>query len=144
MSQTSATGSKRISPSDLSYINNNKQVPASLNKPKEWAGGPGMKSSLKSDFQAAMGQTRLMPVFQPVSTSPYVAASGNGSNATYAIVGFVGVTITQADGSGSNMDISRAVNFVIDPTAIFDPSSMKPAGTSTQLITTMVPPKLTE
>ena len=130
------------SPSDLAYLNSHNQVPATPSDPSSWSGGPGMKSSLKDDFQTAMGETRLMPVFEPVSTSPYQAASGNGSNATYAVVGFVGVTITQA--IGASMNISVQPVSVIDPTAIFDSSSVTPAGTSTQLITTMVPPKLTE
>ena len=51
--------------------------------------------------------------------SNYVAATGNGQNATYAIVGFVGVTITQAAGSGSNMNISIQPSAIVDPTAVF-------------------------
>jgi Flp pilus assembly protein TadG len=132
------------SPSDLQYLVNNNLVPVSASSPQPWAGGPGMKSALKDDFAGAAGQARLIPVFQPVSTSPYQAASGNGNNTTYNIVGFVGVTITQATGSGSNMNISVQPSAALDPTLIFNSSSVVPAGEGSSTVTTMALPKLTQ
>jgi hypothetical protein len=106
-----------------------------------------------------MGKPNLLPLFMPasapsgmqaLSVGPYQAASGNGQNATYAIVGFVGVTISQADGSGNNMDISVQPYAVVDPTAVVsNPFSAKPSGTqnsqfSSATITTFISAKLTQ
>jgi hypothetical protein len=75
-----------------------------------------------------MGVPNLIPLFVPVNPatigapSPgnnYVAASGNGQNATYAIIGFAGVTVTQAIGTGNNnMTIAIQPAAVVDPTAV--------------------------
>jgi len=129
------------SPSDMQYLSTHNLMPVSPSSPQPWAGGPGMKSALQSDFASAMGQGRLIPLFQPVSTSPYQAANGNGSNATYNIVGFVGVTITQADGRGNNMNISVQAATVIDPTLVY---STVPAGEGSSSPATLLPPKLTQ
>jgi hypothetical protein len=51
--------------------------------------------------------------------SNYVAASAQGQNGTYAVVGFVGVTITNATGNGNNN-----MNISIQPGGIVDPSAM--------------------
>ncbi len=72
-------------------------------------GGPGMKSVLVSDLNAIIGESRVLPVF-----STY---SGNGSNTYYTIVGFVGVTVVQATGHGSNEQISFQPMPIVDPTA---------------------------
>jgi hypothetical protein len=128
--------------SDLQYLDSHNLVPASNSSPTVWSAGPGLKSSLQSDFASVMGQGRLIPVFQPVSQSPYQAANGNGNNTTYNIVGFVGVTISQADGSGNNMTISVQPSVTIDPTATYPSSSVVPAGEGSASVTIMVPPKL--
>jgi hypothetical protein len=75
-----------------------------------------------------------------------VAATGSGQNATYAIVGFVGVTITQATSSGSNMNISIQPSAIVDPTAAFSTISPARASQLTQFgtsQTTFVSAKLT-
>jgi Flp pilus assembly protein TadG len=130
------------SPSDLSYLDSNSLVPASTSSSKSWAAGPGLKSTELSDFASVMGRSRLVPVFQPASQSPYQAASGNGNNTTYNIVGFVGITISEADGNGSNMTIAIQPSATIDPTANYDSSSVVPAGEGSTTVTTMVAPKL--
>jgi Flp pilus assembly protein TadG len=127
------------SSTDLQYLDSHSQVPASTSSPATWSGGPGLKSNLRSDFAGIMGQSRLVPVFQPVSLSPYQAAGGNGNNTTYSIVGFVGVTISQADGSGNNMTISVQPAATIDPTASYTTSSTVPAGEGSASVTTMLP-----
>jgi Flp pilus assembly protein TadG len=133
------------SSSDLSFLTNNGLLPATPSSPAPWKGGPGLKSTLVTNFASIMGLPRLMPIFQPISTNPYQAASGNGSNTYYNIVGFVGVTITQATGNGSNMNISVQASAVLDPTAVYDVTTVAPAGTgSSGLATTFVPPKLTQ
>jgi hypothetical protein len=52
-----------------------------------------------------------------LSAGDYQAGSTSGQNNTFAIVGFVGVMISQADSSGSNMNISIQPSAVVDPTA---------------------------
>jgi hypothetical protein len=108
-----------------------------------------------------MGVPNLIPLFIPQSapsgmqalaTGGYQAAAGTGQGATYSIVGFVGVTISQADGSGSSMNISIQPYAVVDPTAVIsNPFTAKPAGTQTSQfgspagsITTFISAKLTQ
>jgi hypothetical protein len=49
--------------------------------------------------------------------------SGNGANTTYKVVGFAGVTIVQATGKGSNMQVTIQPMMVTDPTATTSGSS---------------------
>jgi hypothetical protein len=144
-------------PNDINYLVNNGLVPVSETTPKNWKVGPGLSSTLVNNFNAQMGVANLIPLFIPTSApagwqgqsiGSYVAASGTGSNATYAIVGFVGVTISQADANGSNMNISIQPMAVVDPTAIIQ--NPKPVNTqasqfgSSTLITTFISAKLTQ
>jgi hypothetical protein len=136
-------------PNDINYLLNNNMLPVSMTNPEQWKVGPGLKSTLVTNFQDVMGEPNLMPLFKPVnsSSSDYQAASGNGQGATYAIVGFVGVTVTQADGSGSSMIISVQPSAVIDPTAVI--GNPKPATGTNQTqfgttVTTFVSAKLTQ
>ena len=105
-------------PSDIQYLLDNTLLPVSLSAPAQWKGGPGMKSTLQTDFASQLGKPNLIPLFKPVSTNPYQAATGNGSNTYYSIVGFAMVSISQADGRGSNMNISVQPMTVNDPTAV--------------------------
>lgn len=134
-------------PNDISYLQTNSLVPVTQAAPKQWKCGPGLKSTLLANFQSVMGKANLLPLFAPVTTSPYLAATSNGQSATYAIVGFIGVTVTQAQGNGDNMDISVQPMAMVDPTALI--SSPKPAtGTSLTQFgtfqTTFVSAKLTQ
>src|SRR5262249_60408596 len=90
-------------PNDIQYLLDNELLPVSPSPPQPWKVGPGMKSTLQSNFADEIGQANLIPLFAPVSAPPnYVAATLQGQNATYSIVGFVGVTISEATGSGTN------------------------------------------
>ena len=141
-------------PNDISYLLNNELLPVSLSAPKQWKCGPGLTDTLLSNFQSQMGVPNLIPLFEPVSptgsTAPtaanYVAATGTGQNATYAIVGFVGVTITQANGNGSGLTVSIQPSAIVDPTAVI--ANPKPAGTTLTQFgttqTTFVSAKLTQ
>ena len=90
-------------------------------------------------------------MFKAVSYAPYQAATGQGQGATYAIVGFVGVDISAASGSGSNLDIQIQPSAVIDPTAVLlnqlpagtQGSPLTPTSTSNTTITTFGSAKLT-
>jgi hypothetical protein len=68
--------------------------------------------------------------------SSYVAASGTGQGATYNVVGFVGITVSYANGSGNSMNISIQPMAVVDPTAVIQ--SLQPAGTQTSPLTPSV------
>jgi hypothetical protein len=96
------------SPGDLKYLKNNALLPVSPSAPQYWYAGPGMKSTLQSDFASIIGQPRLVPLYDGS------LATDNG----YPIVGFAGVTISEATGDGSNMNISVQPAVVSDPTAI--------------------------
>jgi Flp pilus assembly protein TadG len=129
-------------PNDISYLVSHNLVPVSLQSPKSWKCGPGLKSTLLANFQSVMWDPNLIPLFQaaqyPAASNGYVyiAASGQGQNATYAVIGFVGVTVSKATGSGSNMDISIQPMAVVDPTAVI--LSNLPAGTQTSPLTPSV------
>ncbi len=132
---------------DLQYLIDNDSFPVSQSTPKDWKGSPGLKSVLGRDFSAIIGQPRLLPLFEPASRTPYQAASGVGSNATYRIVGFVGVTVTVSSGMGASLNISVKPCDVIDPSAVFDPSTLYPLGAqpANQLKSfTCAAPKLTK
>jgi hypothetical protein len=137
-------------PNDINYLLTNDLLPVYPNAPQPWKVGPGLKSTLVTNFQGEMGKPNLIPLFSPVSTPPnYVAATAQGQNATYAIVGFVGVTISQATSSGNNMNISIQPTANVDPTAIL--SNIGPARPARTLAfgngttaTTFVSAKLTQ
>jgi Flp pilus assembly protein TadG len=144
-------------PNDISYLVNNNLLPVSPTSPKSWKDGPGLKSTLLSDFQGEMGVPNLIPLFMPYAApsgwqaqsvgtyQPTNNSGGGGQNQTYAIVGFVGVTISQADGNGNNMNISVQPYCVVDPTAVI----LNPAPVGTQssqfgcATTTFISAKLT-
>jgi Flp pilus assembly protein TadG len=135
-------------PNDISYLCNNNLLPVSPAGPEPWKCGPGLKSTLLTDFQSVINEPNLIPLFVPASPQPnYVAASGNGQNATYAIVGFAGVAVSQATGTGSNMNISIQPCACCDPTAIINDASparpSQPNHFSTPL-STFLPAKLTK
>jgi Flp pilus assembly protein TadG len=137
-------------PNDINYLLNNNLLPVSPNSPEPWKVGPGLKSTLLTDFQSQIGKANLIPLFAPVSTPPnYQAANGTGQGATYSVVGFVGVTISSATGSGTSMNISIQPMANVDPTAIL--SNIGPARATQTLnigtgsmATTFVSAKLTQ
>jgi Flp pilus assembly protein TadG len=134
------------SPADMQYLNDNNLVPVSASSPQPWVAGPGMKSTLEGDFAGVANLPRLMPLFQPVSTSPYQAAASQGSNAYYNIVGFAGVKITEATGNGNNMNISVQPAAEADATVNYDPTKVVPAGegSAATTTTTFILPKLVQ
>lgn len=133
--------------SDLAALSAEGEFPVSLSAPKPWKGSPGLKFNLVSDFSSIVGQPRLLPLFSPISQTPYQAAAGCGSNTYYNIVGFAGVCISQAGGNGSNLQVYAQPCGVVDPTAVFDATTLYPAGAApTSLLKkfTFVPPRLTK
>jgi Flp pilus assembly protein TadG len=126
---------------DINYLLTNSLLPVFMSAPKSWKAGPGLKDTLATNFNQEMWQPNLIPLFipqsapsiwqsltpSPTASTPYQAGTTSGSGNTYSIVGFVGVVISQADGSGSNMNISIQPSAVVDPTAGMP--NPKPAGT---------------
>jgi Flp pilus assembly protein TadG len=129
-------------PNDINYLLNNNMLPVSFNSPKNWKVGPGLKSTLTSNFQSQEWVPNLIPLFQAYqypSTSnnnTYIAGNGTGQGATYAVVGFVGVTISYATGSGNSMNISIQPMAAVDPNAVI--LNNLPAGTQTNPLTPSV------
>jgi Flp pilus assembly protein TadG len=152
-------------PNDIKYLISNDLVPVSMPagpySPQPWKTGPGLNDTLQANFNQEMYQPNLIPLFIPqsapaswmsLSTGDYQAGSSTGQNNTYAVVGFVGVMVSQADGSGSNMNISIQPTAVVDPTA--NMPNPQPVGTqfsrfgsgtiSGPVITTFTSAKLTQ
>jgi Flp pilus assembly protein TadG len=113
--------------SDISSLLSGQDLP--LNGAQSpWASGPGLKSSLLSDFQAIIStqNVHLLPLYDPIS--PGTVGGGNG---TYEIVHFVPIHLVYATGNGqTNMDIAvtSAGVPITDPTAYI--SGITPLGTS--------------
>ncbi len=155
--------SNGLSQADISNLQTAGLIPLSQPNPGlwNWKGATGFKASDLNSLP--VGQTYLMPLFEPVVGNPgatYEAApgttyqstdktagaatvgqSGVGQNAYYNIVGFVGVQITQIDKSSAAY-IQPAAS--VDPTAVFDLTTVAPAGTTSQFTTTFTAPKLTQ
>jgi Flp pilus assembly protein TadG len=129
-------------PNDISYLLNNNLLPVSLQNAQNWKCGPGLKSDLLNNFQNEMWNPNLIPLFQAYQYPSqgngyvYIAAQGTGQNATYAVVGFVGVTISSATGNGNNMDICVQPMAVVDPTEVI--LNTLPSGTQTSPLTPSV------
>ncbi len=134
-------------PNDINYLLTNNLLPVSLQGPEPWKGGPGLKSTLVPNFASQEGVPNLIPLFQaaqyPAAANnyTYIAASNQGQNATYAIVGFAGVTISNATATGSNMVIAIQPMAVVDPTAVIPGAA--PAGTQPSPLTPSVPANTT-
>ena len=102
------------SPSDLASFGSN-GLQATPSAPATVRGGPGLKSTLQSDLQAVVGQSRIVPLFS--------SCTGQGSNTWYTVVGFAGVSIVKASGHGNNMQVVVQPAVVIDPTATVNGTS---------------------
>jgi hypothetical protein len=155
--------SNGMSASDITALHNANLLPLQSPNPAlwDWKGAPGFKSSDLNSLP--VNQTFLLPVFEPVVGEPgstYEAAPGTvyqatdknvgpadvgdggvGQNAYYNLVKFVGVQITTVDKS-QDAYVQPAAMLV--PAAMYDPTTVVPAGTTSQLITTFTIPKLTQ
>jgi Flp pilus assembly protein TadG len=127
-------------PNDISYLVSNSLVPVTPAAPQPWKCGPGMTSTLLASFQDQIGTANLIPLFTPANwgsngwgSTGYVAEIMQGQNAQYAVVGFVGVKISQATGSGNNMNISIQPSAIVDPTLTvpFPKPALNPAAYTT-------------
>jgi hypothetical protein len=142
-------------PNDISYFVNSNLLPVSVSGPAAWKAGSNPNSLPQIDYKGIMGQPYLIPLFKPVSATfgpSYQAASLNGEDAVpmYAVVGLVGMKVTQADGGGGSMILSIQPCAMVDPTAVIaNPFTAKPVGTQASqfpgtVITTFASAKLTQ
>jgi hypothetical protein len=80
-----------------------------------------------------------LPLFTPVSTSPYQANTGNGANASYNIVQFVGITVIAVPAGQSGVWVQAGP--IMNPNFVFATGSISPAGTGATFTTTFLTPK---
>lgn len=107
--------------------------------PKWWDGQTGLENTLVSYFADVIGEHSVIPVFRPYNAPGNDSVSGgasgnyqalwnpvtnkapNGTFGDYDVIGFVGVTVSRAEGNGkNNMTIS------IQPIATIDVTSLIP------------------
>jgi Flp pilus assembly protein TadG len=81
---------------------------------------PGISAGCKSALQSIIGQTRIIPIFASIS--------GNGNNATYDIVQFVGVRILDVDLTGS----MSSKHLTVQPAVVYTRGGIPATTTSTQ------------
>jgi Flp pilus assembly protein TadG len=134
-----------MSSADIKALTSNSLIPLSSHNPIgwDWQGATGFKASLVSTINSHTSQSYLMPLFTPANASQanYAAGQGQGSNYFYNIVQFVGVQIMPSPSNNGQVIVQPAA--VIDPNAIFNQSTVVPAGNTSQLVTTFTAPKLT-
>ena len=80
-----------LSDSDLSYFPNSEL--SFGNGPISMNGDTGLSAGIEADLQSIIGKPRLIPIFRTVS--------GNGNNAQYEIIKFVGVRLMEVKLTGA-------------------------------------------
>jgi Flp pilus assembly protein TadG len=144
-------------PNDITYFLNNNLLPVSLSGSKGWRADPNFKNLPQINYQAIIGQPYLIPLFQPVKPTfgpKYQAVSWQGPQGNqipmYAVVGLVGINVSEATPNGGSMTIAIQPCAIVDPTAVVaSPFTAKPAGTQPSqfagtIITTFTSAKLTQ
>lgn len=85
-----------LSASDLNYHGGSLELDS--HGVLELTGNPGLSASLKDDLEAIAGLPRIIPVYRSVN--------GNGNNAVYKIVKFVGVRVMSVRLTGGNKSVT--------------------------------------
>ena len=113
-----------ITPRDLSYIGG--KIALNESGILQLNGDTGISAGIKDELAQIKGQSRILPVFRSVA--------GNGNNAQYTIVGFIGVRIVDVDLTGSKKTSKRVI---IQPATVFVKGSIPAASgqTSTNIYT---------
>jgi len=76
----------------------------------ELNGDTGVSAGIKDALEDIVGLPRTIMLYDQVT--------GNGNNANYRIVGFVGVTILEVDLTGNDKHVTIQPTYVADPTAV--------------------------
>jgi hypothetical protein len=129
---------------DIQALVVNGLIPLSGNVTPQWSWDAenGFKSSDVQTVNVNVGNTYVIPLFRPFSSSPYQPAVGQGSNFYYDIVAFVGVKLVQP--ADANRQVVVMPVPITDPTMILLPSSIAPLASSGDTsVTALAPPKLT-
>lgn len=108
-----------ISASDLSYYPNG-QLALNDQGVCVLPGNPGISAGFKSALASIKGQTRLIPVFSTVS--------GNGNNAQFTIVQWLGIRVCDVNLTGS----MSSKYLCVQPANVFVKSGVVPNTTSSQ------------
>lgn len=108
-----------VPPSDIQALKNSNLIPLSAHNPNlwDWQGDTGFKAANCMDINQHVGETFMMPLFKPVTTTPYLPGVGNGSNFSFNVVAFVGVKIMPS--TQTNRDVWIQPVAVSDPNAIY-------------------------
>ncbi len=99
---------------DLSYFANN-EVKASPEEPLYLNGDTGISAGMKDELSTIRGQTRAIPIFREMPV-------GNGNNATYKIIKFVGVTVVDVKLTGNPKHLMVQPCPFVDSTVTWDTS----------------------
>lgn len=91
---------------DLSYSNG--KIELNADGVLDLNGDTGISAGIKDDLAYIKGQPRILPLYRSVS--------GNGNNAQYVIVRFVGVRIMDVDLTGSKKTSKRVI---IQPATVY-------------------------
>jgi Flp pilus assembly protein TadG len=135
-----------VAASDVNALTSANLMPLSAHNPNawDWLGNPGFKATNVMNINNYVGQIYWLPLFKPYDSSAlnYQAGTGNGSNYNYNIVAFVPVKILPPTSLNQTVIVQPA--YLIDPNAVFNASTVVPAGTSSSSkVTTLMPPRLT-
>lgn len=134
-----------LNQADIDVLKSRNLLPLSAHDPNkwDWLGNPGFRASTVMAVNDYVGGVYILPLFKAKDSSPtnYQAGVGQGSKYDYNIVQFVAVRIMPTKQTNREIVVQPVAH--ADPNALFEPSSILPAGTTTQLTTTFVVPKLT-
>ena len=136
-----------MSPADVKALQSTDLIPLSKRTKDawDWLGNTGFKSTNVMDVNDRTGISFLLPLFKPAESNGnnYEAGVGNGSHYNYNIVEFVSVQIVSPRGENREVVVRPAA--YIDPSAVFEPGTVVPAGstTSSYTLTTFAAPRLT-
>jgi Flp pilus assembly protein TadG len=110
-----------------------------------WQGDPGMQTDVLHTLADYVGQTFLLPLFQPLdpSSSSYQAGNGNGSHYYYNIVQFVSVKLVSSDNANKGGVVVEPTATVLNPNWV-SLTNVAPAGSTSSTSFTFAPPKLSQ
>lgn len=134
-----------MSQGDIDVLKSRNLLPLSAHDPNQWdwLGNPGFRASTVMAVNDHMGEVYILPLFKAKNSdrADYEAGVGQGSKYDYNIVQFVAVRIMPTN--QTNREIVVQPVAYADPNAVFDATSVLPAGSASQLTTTFAVPKLT-
>ena len=100
-----------LNESDLSYFGG--EISLSFANPLSINGDTGLSAGIKAELEAVKGQSRAIPLFVNIPT-------GNGDNAYYTIVKFVGIRIMHVKLTGNPKELILQPAPYVDSGVIYD------------------------